>query len=143
MNPRKVLTKTSHRVLPPASQRVLLRRYYRLRGKQIVNILHISKTGGTAIKHAVRHNTVTDTHALLFHSYEVCFLDIPVGESFVFCLRHLVVSFVSASRFRQHASRPMLESFWHTRDSELIQYWWEIVQTLVGRPPQCAASTSS
>lgn len=120
MGVRNYLGRTSYKVLPPPTRRRLLRRYYRLRGKRIVNILHISKTGGTAVKHAVRNNTVTENHALILHSHEITLHDIPSGESVVFFLRDPVRRFVSAFSFQHRQGGARYDSPWSDEEARIF-----------------------
>lgn len=73
-----------------------------------VHFLHIGKTGGSAIKHAL-----TGSYPWLhLHEHATRLSDIPVGQRVFFFLRDPVLRFVSAFYSRQRRGRPLLNSAW-------------------------------
>jgi hypothetical protein len=82
-------------------------RYSRARGKQIVHFLHVSKTGGSAIKHALKPHRQTSQYTLVLHGHRQPLRGVPEGDKIIFCLRHPISRFVSGfySRLRQGQPR--------------------------------------
>ncbi|HVN34595.1 MAG TPA: sulfotransferase family 2 domain-containing protein, partial [Casimicrobiaceae bacterium] len=70
----------------------------------MLHFLHIGKTGGTAIKHALR--PIGPTRNLALHGHGTRFSDIPLGEQVFFFLRDPLSRFVSAFYSRQREGRP-------------------------------------
>jgi len=95
----------------------LLRARFRLwlarrRGDTIVHFLHISKTGGTALRHTLRKQRPGPGYHAVFHSHEVTLADIPRGEKVVFFLRERCGRFVSGFLSRQRQGMPRYNVPW-------------------------------
>jgi hypothetical protein len=71
-------------------------RLYRLFGGQIINFLHIPKTGGSALKHALKAAPETDAYRIHLRGHSCRLTDIPAGDKFFFTLRDPAQRFVSA-----------------------------------------------
>ena len=71
-------------------------RLYRLFGGQIVNFLHIPKTGGSAIKATLKGVSETDHYRFLLRGHSCSEVVSPVGDKFFFFLREPAQRFVSA-----------------------------------------------
>jgi hypothetical protein len=69
-----------------------------------VHFLHIGKTGGTAIKHALK--SAAAQAGLLLHGHDVRLHDAATGEQVFFFLRNPLARFVSAFYSRQREGRP-------------------------------------
>ncbi|HUN22196.1 MAG TPA: hypothetical protein PK299_03575, partial [Anaerolineales bacterium] len=69
------------------NNRKLIRLFYKLSGKQYIHFLHIGKTGGTSINHALAPYYKTDKYILVLHSHNVKLAHIPEGDKVVFFLR--------------------------------------------------------
>ena len=93
----------------------------RVLNKQYVHFLHISKTGGTAIKVAIEGNTVTPNSAIELHHHRTTLRDIPAGEKIVFCLRDPVTRFVSAFNHRLRQGRPRNFKPWTAKETEAFR----------------------
>jgi hypothetical protein len=52
------------------------------------HLLHIGKTGGNALKHALRPYNTGGPLDIVFHPHAVRLSDVPVGESVLFMLRN-------------------------------------------------------
>jgi len=76
------------------------------RGKQIVHLLHISKTGGTAVKSTLRGHLTTTTSAIFLHEHSWHLRHVAQGEKAVMFFRHPIPRFVSAFNSRQRCGRP-------------------------------------
>lgn len=84
----------------------------RLRSKQVIYFLHIGKTGGSAIKYALRHhlNTKQYINELLPHRFKL--KDIPNGEKVVFIVRDPISRFISGFYSRKRQGRPHYNIPW-------------------------------
>lgn len=87
-----------------------------------VHFLHVGKTGGTAIKAAVRKggrkcqdgvdSVCTPSHRIFLHDHDVTLADIPKGEKYFFFLRDPIDRFVSAFYSRKRKGQPRYYSPW-------------------------------
>jgi hypothetical protein len=75
-----------------------------------LHFLHIGKTGGTAIKHALQ--AIADVGNLRLHGHGTRLTDIPPGEQVAFALRTPAARFVSAFHSRQRKGRPRYDMPW-------------------------------
>lgn len=99
----------------PALERWLYERHlaaHRSKGKTIVHVLHIGKTGGTAIKEALKSNRDTNRYRIELHGHRFALRDVPVGDKVVFFLRDPITRFVSAFYSRKREGRPHYFSQW-------------------------------
>jgi hypothetical protein len=94
---------------------------YRWQGKQVVHFLHVGKTGGTAIKHALRANRVTDRYLIKLHAHCTTLMEIPPGEKVVFFLRDPITRFVSGFLSRQRQGRPRFFFPWSVDEDKAFQ----------------------
>ena len=69
-----------------------------------VHFLHIGKTGGSAIKAALRD--FRETHDIALHPHWVPAETVPAHERFFFCVRDPVTRFVSAFNSRLRMGKP-------------------------------------
>lgn len=76
--------------------------------KAPIHFLHIRKTGGNAIKEALRL-----VPGIVIHPHRVTLADIPEGERVFFALRDPVDRFVSGFNSRRRCGRPKLNSPWN------------------------------
>jgi hypothetical protein len=91
----------------------------RWRGKQLVHFLHIGKTGGTAVKYALKTYLEIDNRLILLHNHKVRFRDIPKGDKVIFFVRDPIKRFVSGFYGRQRQDLPRHFSPW-SRDEEFV-----------------------
>lgn len=75
-----------------------------------LHFLHIGKTGGTAIKHALQ--PFAESANLRLRGHPTRLADIPPGEDVVFALRAPVARFVSAFHSRLRRGRPRYDIPW-------------------------------
>ena len=80
--------------------------------KPAAHFLHVSKTGGTAIKFALRPYLDTGRYSIKLHPHKVTLADIPIGEKVFFCLRGPETRFVSGFYSRQRQGRPRIHVPW-------------------------------
>jgi hypothetical protein len=100
-----------------------------------LNVLHIGKTGGTALKHVLRENEAASRYQLLFRGHDVTLRDVPHGEQFMFLIRDPLSRFVSAFNGRLREDRPRYHYPW--RDEEKIAF------ALFEKPDELAVALSS
>jgi len=89
----------------------------RLMGVKRVHMLHIGKTGGTALKAALAHARPNGSRVLL-HRHYIRLVDVPVGEPCFFVVRDPVSRFVSGFFSRQRQGRPRYNSAWNDIERE-------------------------
>jgi hypothetical protein len=72
-----------------------------------VHLLHIGKTGGTAIRHALTpYLTSLPGLEIVLHPHETTLAQIPVGEKAIFALRDPIDRFVSGFNSRRRRGPP-------------------------------------
>jgi hypothetical protein len=77
-----------------------------------LNVLHIGKTGGTALKHVLRANQAESRYQLLFRGHDVTLGDVPRGEPYMFIIRDPISRYVSAFNGRLREDRPRYHYPW-------------------------------
>ena len=74
--------------------------------------LHIGKTGGTAIKHALRPYLKSGTGEIILHSHTTTLVDIPLGEPVFFTVRDPTDRFISAFNGMLRQGHPRYNDVW-------------------------------
>jgi hypothetical protein len=100
-----------------------------------LNVLHIGKTGGTALKHVLMANQANARYQLLFRGHDVTLADLPRGEQFMFLIRDPLTRFVSAFNGRLREDRPRYHYPW--REEEKVAF------AIFKTPDQLAVALSS
>jgi hypothetical protein len=100
-----------------------------------LNVLHIGKTGGTALKHVLAEHEAGSRYQLLFRGHDVTLPDVPKGERFMFLIRDPLSRFVSAFNGRLREDRPRYHYPW--REEERIAF------AIFKTPDQLAVALSS
>jgi hypothetical protein len=85
-----------------------------------LNVLHIGKTGGTALKHVLAENQETSRCQLLFRGHDTTLADVPQGELYMFLIRDPRSRFVSAFNGRLREDRPRYHYPW--REEERVAF---------------------
>ena len=83
-----------------------------------LHFLHIGKTGGTAIKCALKNSLDTSKYQLCLHGHRFCLKHVPEGEKVVFFLRDPLQRFISGFNSRQRGGKPRYRSPWNTAERE-------------------------
>ena len=86
-----------------------------------VHFIHIGKTGGTAIKHALRplRGTETPFGPIAIHKgHQFSLADVPTGEFAIFCMRDPIALFVSAFDSRLRKGQPTFFFEWTPAEAE-------------------------
>ncbi len=81
-----------------------------------IHFLHISKTGGTAIKYAIRQHPATEQYIIHLHPHNFRLSHVPIGEKVIFFLRDPISRFVSGFYSRQRQGQPRYFSPWSTNE---------------------------
>src|SRR6056297_1151120 len=84
--------------------------------KSVAHFLHIRKTGGTAIKEALKNINKGKKYYLSLHAHKTRLCDIPEGEKVFFFLRDPVTRFVSGFNSRLRQGWPMYNSPWNNAE---------------------------
>jgi hypothetical protein len=100
-----------------------------------LNVLHIGKTGGTALKHVLAENQDASSYQLLFRGHGVTLADVPEAELYMFLIRDPLTRFVSAFNGRLREDRPRYHYPW--RDEERVAF------AIFKTPDQLAVALSS
>jgi hypothetical protein len=89
----------------------------RARGKTVVHVLHIGKTGGTALEHMLTHTQPGSGFHLVLHGHPVTLADVPAGDKVVLFVRDPIARFKSGfwSRFRK--GRPRYNVPWNETEA--------------------------
>jgi len=82
-----------------------------LQGMSVAHLLHIRKTGGTAVKHALQLGG-SRTFLIELHGHEVALRDVPPGELVFFFLRDPLTRFASGFYSRRRQGRPRYNFPW-------------------------------
>ena len=107
-----------------------------------VHFLHIGKTGGTAVKHAIGRAQESSSGArarlpyvVHLHRHATGLRDIPVGEKFFFFVREPVSRFVSGFHSRQRQGKPRYSGRWSEQERDAFRRF--------GTPNRLATALSS
>ena len=92
-------------------------------GKNILHFLHIRKTGGTAIKEALRDVVETEKYFIRLHSHKTRLIDIPKNEKVFFFLRDPIARFVSGFNSRLRQGKPRYNSPWNEGEKIAFQHF--------------------
>jgi len=96
---------------------------YKMQGKQLVHFLHIGKTGGSAIKYALKQYPVSSCYVIHLHHHNVRLSDIPRGDSVIFSVREPISRFVSGFYSRQRQGQPRIFSPWSPDERRAFEYF--------------------
>lgn len=91
-----------------------------VRGRRSVHFLHIGKTGGSAVKHAIRQNPVDPHFEIHLHPHSFRLRDVPKGDKVFFFVRDPLSRFVSGFLSRQRKGRPA--HFYEWSDGERVAF---------------------
>ncbi len=102
--------------LRPHLKRLALR-LDRWRGVRHAHLLHIGKTGGTALKSTL-DGARGDGYRIFLHDHHVTLSDIPVGDGFIFFVRDPIRRFASGFYSRQRQGQPRYFYPWSRSEFE-------------------------
>lgn len=101
----------------------------------VVHFLHIGKTGGTAVKHALMQAMDSSTHRIELHDHSTRLADVPAGELVIFFVRNPLSRFVSGFYSRQRQGAPRYQSPWSDQERTAFERF--------RTPNECAAALSA
>lgn len=85
-----------------------------------VHFLHIGKTGGSAIKSALKTQSSSEK-IIILHGHNTSLCDIPKGEKVVFFLRDPISRFISGFYSRQRKGQPRYYSEWSSKEKKIFE----------------------
>jgi hypothetical protein len=85
-----------------------------------IHLLHIGKTGGTAIRHALKQAPRNDRYELILHSHQTRLVDIEPSDRVIISVRDPISRFVSAFYSRQRKGRPRYFFEWSDLEQRLF-----------------------
>ena len=100
-----------------------------------LHVLHVGKTGGTALNEVLVEHQAACWYRLLFRGHDATLADVPAGEQFLFVIRNPLTRFVSAFNSRLREGRPRYHYPW--REEERVAF--SIFET----PDQLATALSA
>ena len=88
--------------------------------RESLHVLHVGKTGGTALNHVLVEHAAVCRYRLVFGGHQLTVADVPIGERFMFFIRDPLSRFVSAFNSRLREGRPRYHYPW--RDEEKVAF---------------------
>jgi len=116
----QILRKASY-FIPLRFRLLIASLYYRLLRKKRIHFLHIGKTGGTAVKEALKHFQKYKDTRIWLHNHKVTLVDIPQGDKVIFFIRDPISRFVSGFYSRKRQGRPRYNAPWTPEEKEAFQ----------------------
>jgi hypothetical protein len=84
----------------------------RRQGLRVVHMIHVGKTGGTAVQQALVSAEQPPGVRLLLHTHWLTLLDLPIEDEVFFFLRDPVARFISSFEMRRREGRPRHYRAW-------------------------------
>ena len=78
----------------------------------VIHLLHVRKTGGTALWHALEAHARTEACTIVHHPHGTLLRHVPPGDKVIFFLREPITRFVSGFYCRQRQGLPRYNSPW-------------------------------
>ncbi len=114
---RSVLPRRFAKAVSQSTRRSRL--YFReLRGRHVIHLMHIRKTGGTAVKFALEPHREKSAHLLNLGTHETTLSRIPEGDKVAFFIRDPISRFVSGFNSRLREGRPRYYTPWTTQEAD-------------------------
>lgn len=95
----------------------------RANGREVIHFLHIGKTGGTAVKHALSSHLVENQRVIYLHDHHVTIDLLPKKDRFFFFLREPISRFVSGFYSRKRQGLPRYHFPWNKEEKEAFSYF--------------------
>lgn len=95
----------------------------RLRRCHVVHMLHIGKTGGTAVKHALRSCRAPRDVRIVMHDHKTALSDLPPWDDVFFFLRDPVSRYVSGFNSRLREGRPRYDKAWTADERDAFEHF--------------------
>jgi len=94
----------------------------RIRGKRCIHVLHVGKTGGTAVKEALSPIAENEQYRILFHPHRIGLSKIPRRDEVVIFLRDPVARFVSGFNSGKRKGQPKNYSPWTSEEEAFTRF---------------------
>ncbi len=91
--------------------------------KQNIHFLHIRKTGGSALKYALRSSLLTDKFDITLHKHPTTLKDIPKNEKIIFYIRNPISRFISGFYSRQRQGKPRYFYPWDNEEKIAFEFF--------------------
>lgn len=101
----------------------LEKKYQHLAGIKTIHFIHIGKTGGTAVKYALKEYYRYGKFVIIPHSHSFKLSNAPIGEMVMFFLRDPVKRFTSGFYSRQRQGLPRIYSPWTDEEKLAFEYF--------------------
>src|SRR3569833_371466 len=95
----------------------------RLRGKPVAHLIHIGKTGGTALRQALLPYVDAGAYTLFLHGHSMTLALLEPGEKTFFFQRDPISKFASAFCYRQREGRPHYHTPWRPYEAEAFAHF--------------------
>ena len=89
--------------------------------RRTVHLVHVPKTGGTVLKHALREYRLWNGGTIVLHGHDTGLGDVPPGDRVMFFLRDPLTRFVSAFYSRQRKGYPRFNGSWKPGEREAFE----------------------
>lgn len=89
----------------------------RLQGRKALHFLHIGKTGGTAIKHALKDDRLTGAYRVVLHDHAFRLAMVGEDAAAFFFLRDPAARFVSGFSSRRRKGQPRYYHEWSRQEA--------------------------
>jgi len=87
------------------------------------HFLHIGKTGGSAVIHALKPHRQSGKYKLVLHPHSTKLNDITVGEKVFFFLRDPITRFVSGFNSRKRKGQPRYNRQWDPPEAQAFAHF--------------------
>jgi hypothetical protein len=106
--------------MPQRIQRAAKARLVTLRGQSVIHFLHLPKTGGTAIKHALLPYQHRDKLIIELHEHSFLLRDVPRKQKVFFFVRDPISRFISGFYSRQRQGQPRYDARWTPAEASVF-----------------------
>jgi hypothetical protein len=89
----------------------------KLRGKPVAHLIHVGKTGGTALRQALLPYVDTGRYTIFLHGHSMTLPRLRPGEKAFFFQREPVSKFLSAFYYRQRQAQPYRHIPWRADEA--------------------------
>jgi len=115
----------------------------RAKGKKPLHLLHIYKTGGTALKHALADAPSASSYVLIAHKHSISLDCVPRGQDVAFFVRDPIERFISGFYDRHREGKPRYYTPWSPAEAETFAHFAtpnDIAEALAGDPAEVASA---
>jgi hypothetical protein len=84
--------------------------------REPIHVLHVGKTGGTALNHALVEHADVARYRPVFGGHKLTLAAVPRGERFMFLIRDPLTRFVSSFNSRLREGRPRYDYPWREEE---------------------------